>query len=381
MRLLNNTRYLIPLCVVVTLSAAEQTLSDQFYNAIRADNQQALTKLISSGADVNARDSRENTPLMYAAAVGSEDTMGKLLAAGADANAKNSFGSTALMWCTNDLAKVRLLLDKGADVNARSKPGFAPLFIAAAHDGNVDVIRLMLDRGANPKAPGPAGVTAALIRSAAANDTASARLLLEHGAVAKAKGLFGLTALHGAAQNGNGELVKLLLAQGADVNAQAEPVFGTVKNGDIGIGSLTPLIVAVSARSPETVRLLLGAGADINARDVRGMTPIMLAVATDHPNEQIVRMVLAKAPAMDARSKAGETALDWAIKFQNPAILPLIRNASKGIQPSKQEPVSITYAKLDTRAAVEKSVGILQKTTASFFREGGCISCHARQYH
>ena len=61
----------------------------------------------------------------------------------------------------------------------------------------------------------------------------------------------------------------------------------------------------------ETVRLLLQAGADVNVRDVRGMTPLMLAVASDHVNEQIVRMLLAKSPAMDAKSKAGETALDW----------------------------------------------------------------------
>ncbi len=103
MRSLKNTSILFALCLAGALYAA-QPLSEQFYNAIRSDNQAALAMLISS-ADVNARDSRENTPLMYAAAVGSLDTMKKLLAAGADVNAKNSFDSTAIMWCTNDLAK------------------------------------------------------------------------------------------------------------------------------------------------------------------------------------------------------------------------------------------------------------------------------------
>ena len=372
-----HVRILITLCLAGALHASEPALSEQFYNAIRSGNQTAVAKLLTGGADVNTRDSRGNTPLMYASAVGSEDMMRKLLAAGADVKARNSFESTALMWCASDLAKVRLLLDKGAGVNARTKQGFSPLFIAAAHDGNEDVVRLLLERGADTKAPGPAGATGALMMSARANDTASAKLLLENGAVAKAKGLAGFTALISAAGYGNTELVKLLLARGADVNAQSDPVFLKVKNGDIGIGSLTPLLLAVTTPSPETVRLLLDAGADVNVRDVRGMTPLMFAVASDHPNEKIVRMLLAKSPALDARSKAGETALDWAMKFQNPAILPLIRSASPGIEPAKREPVSVSYAKLDARAAVEKSVGMMQKAYTAFFREGGCVGCHA----
>jgi ankyrin repeat protein len=314
---------------------------------------------------------------MYAAAFGSHQMVRTLLTAGADAKAKNNLDSTALMWCTNDLAKVRLLLDRGADINARSKPGFSPLFIAAAHDGNVDVVRLLLERGAEPSAPGPAGVTAALIMAANANDTATARLLIEKGASAKAKGLASFTALIGAAGNGNAELVKLLLANGADVNAQSDPVFETVRKGNLEIGSLSPLILAVNTPSPETVRLLLDAGANVNARDVRGMTPLMLAVASDHANEKIVRMLLAKSPAVDVRSKHGESALDWALKIQDPVILPLIRKASPGVEPAPQKPVPVSLARLDARSAVTRGVDIMQRSYTTFFREGGCVGCHA----
>jgi ankyrin repeat protein len=357
--------------------AAELTVSDQFYNAIRSDNKAAVAKLLSGKADVNTPDTRGNTPLMYASAVGSIDMMRQLLAAGADVKAKNSFDSTALMWCTNNLEKVRLLLDKGADVNARSKQGSAPLFIASAHDGNRDVIQLLIDRGADTKAPGPAGATASLMMSARVNDIEAAKLFLAKGATPKAKGFAGFTALLNAAGNGNAELVKLLLDGGADVNAQSDPSFEKVKNGDIAIGNLTALLVSVTSNSPETVQMLLDAGADVNVRDVRGMTPIMLAVATDHSSEKIVRMLLAKSPAMDAKSKAGETALDWAVKFQNPSIEPLIRKASAGIQPAKREIAPVSHANLSTRAAVEKSVALMQKTNTSFFREGGCVGCHS----
>src|SRR5688572_9120255 len=370
-------RILIALCVVGGVTAAETDLGGQFYTAIRSDDHAAVGKLLAGGAGINMRDSRGNTPLMHAAAVGSQEMMRRLLAAGADAKAKNNFDSTSLMWCTNEPGKVRLLLDNGADVNARSQQGMSPLFIAAAHSGNVDVIRLLLERGADANAPGPAGLTAALIMSANANDIASAKLLLKKGANAKAKGAFGFTALIGAAGHGNPELVKLLRAHGADVNAQSDPVFETVKKGDLGIGSLTPLMLAVNTPSPETVQLLLNAGADVNARDVRGMTPLMLAVASDHANEKIVRMLLAKSAVADVKSKAGETALDWALKFRQPVILDLIQSASRGIEPAIPAPVSISHAKRDVRSAVKKGVDLMQSSYTSFFREGGCVGCHA----
>src|SRR2546423_15534215 len=111
--------FAVLLALTPLVHAAEANLSDQFYNAIRGDNRQAVTKMLADGADVNTRDARGNTPLMYAAAVGSTDVMRQLLARGADVNAKNSFDATALLWCSNNLDKVRLLVDHGANVNAR----------------------------------------------------------------------------------------------------------------------------------------------------------------------------------------------------------------------------------------------------------------------
>ena len=108
------------------------------------------------------------------------------------------------------------------------------------------------------------------------------------------------------------------------------------------------------------------------------MTPLMLAVATYHANEKIVQMLLAKHPATDVKSKANETALDWAAKFQHPSILPAVRKASPGVELVKRAPVEVPHGNRDARAAVEKSVALLQKANVTFFREGGCISCHAQ---
>src|SRR5205807_3794536 len=133
------------------------------------------------------------------------------------------------------------------------------------------------------------------------------------------------------------------------------------------------LLMAVTTGNMETVKLLLDAGADVNVKDVRHMTPLMLAVATDHPNETIVKMLLAKRPDTVVKSKANETALDWAAKFQHPSILPAVRKASPGIEAAKREPAAVAHANRDARAAVAKSVALLQKANVTFFREGGCI--------
>ena len=367
------------LCLLaLAANAAEPSLSDRFYQAIRVNDRPAIAQLLSGGADVNARDSRRDTPLMYAAAVGSADIMRKLIAAGADVNARNSFDTTAIMWCSDNLEKVKLLIAKGADVNAVAKPGRTPLLVAAAHNGNVEVVRLLIEKGADLKSP-DSGANAALAAAADANDTATVKLLLEHGADAKVAGRLGFTALMNAAGNGNAEVVRLLLARGPDVNAQSAPHGERpVKNGFVAIGSLTALLLSVTTGSAETVKLLLDAGADVNVRDVRGMTPLMLAVATDHPDERIVRMLIEKHAATDLKSNAGETALDWAAKFQHPSILPMIQKASPGVSLAKRQAPSVPHTDRNPREAVEKSVALVQKTTATFFREGGCISCHAQ---
>ena len=132
-------------------AALAQATGTPFYQAIRKNDISALRDLIGTSG-VDTRDRRGTTPLMYAAVAGSMDAMKLLLEAGADVNAKNAFDATALMWAAGDIGKVRLLLAKGADVNARSKIGRTPLVIAALHDGSSEIARLMLDKGAGLKA-------------------------------------------------------------------------------------------------------------------------------------------------------------------------------------------------------------------------------------
>lgn len=97
-----------------------------------------------------------------------------------------------LMWCTNNRDKVRLLVEKGADVNARSKQGRTPLLIASAYDGNLEVVQYLLEKGADLSKARDKMNSAPLIQAAAANDTATVKMLLQKGQDAAMKNADGL---------------------------------------------------------------------------------------------------------------------------------------------------------------------------------------------
>ena len=348
---------------------AEVGDADRFYKAIRND-EVATLKTLAKDPGTDVRDKRGTTPLMLAAAFGSIEAMKVLLDAGADVNAKNSFDATALMWCATDLAKVRLLVGKGADVNAKSKQGRTALLIAASSDGASEIVRFLLDKGADIKAAMANPANTPLIAAINANDTATVKLLLDRGE--STDGPAGAMGLMGAAANGNIAVMKMLLDRHADPNSISPPaVSGEVKNGKIQLGLFTPLLLAASYGGPEAVGLLLEKKANPNAQDVRGMTPLMLAIASDRPDPKVIRMLLDHGADPKIKSKNGENSIDWARKFNNPSIL-----SALDLKPETRD-VKLRTEPVTAKVALERSTALLQRSTSSFFVEGGCASCHA----
>ena len=336
-----------------------------FYLPIRNNDLAALRQFIRDPGPA-ARDARGNSPLMYAAALGSVDSMRLLLDAGADPNAANNFDATPLMWCAGDAAKVRLLLAKGAKVDARSKLGRTPLLIAAYNDRDIEAARLLLEKGADVNARGKDGVSV-LELAAAANNIELARILIAKGANVNNADELGFTALLNAAGNGdhNAAMVKLLIEHGAEVNAKSGDAVEIVKNGAIKLGHLTPLQLAAQANY-EATEALVQAGANINAKDVRNASPLVFAVATDRPNPKIVKLLLEKGADR-------EPALEWARRYQDPAILPLL-----GLSPAKLEDRAPAGSPRRTpHEAIAKALAVSQPTAAKFVMTGGCVSCHA----
>ena len=364
------------------LSAQAPPAADRFYQAVRQNDLSALRALVR-GEGVNATDTQGQTPLMLAAAFGSVDAVRTLLASGADVRAASSTGVTALHLAADDLTKARMLLDAGADVNAVSQLGRTPLIVAAAASESAAVVRLLVSRGAKVNASDASGLTP-LIAAASVDNRAAAALLLAQGADPHPKARIpqAATALMGAAVNGNAALVRSLLARKVDVAAVSAATGLPVKKGSLRFGTVTALHLAITAGSTEVVEALLKAGAPVNAGDTRGMTPLVFAVASDRPNAPIVRLLLAHGADLLVHSPDGESAIEWARKFNNPIVLTALGISptvdAAGAAPSMSSHPQSSDSAGSARAAVVRSLPLQRVASSSVMTDGGCSACHAQ---
>jgi ankyrin repeat protein len=353
-------------------------LAGDYLRVIRADNLKALKEMSSQSA-VQARDRLEWTPLHYAALYGSSEAVRILLEAGADPNARTLAQATPLMFAAYNLEKTRLLIEKGADVNAKAKDGTTPLYVAAGAQGNERTVRYLLEKGANPNEIRPSGADV-LMRAAAHEDATVIRLLLEKGLDARRAMQSGDTALTESILPGDHQNARILIEAGADANA-ATTDGGTVKNGPIDLFGITPLMLAAMLDEPAQLSTLIKAGAKLDTTDHRHMTALMLAVATDRANPANVKRLIDAGADLNLPDRNGETALDWARKYRNPEVLALLEKAGakeKGLPPEPRKPSDY---KPDAREAIARASELLAKSSEAFFPAGGgCLGCHHQPF-
>jgi ankyrin repeat protein len=360
--------------LIVCLPAVSPASTDDLIQANRNNDLTSIKAQLDKGADVNSADSHGSTLLMQAAAFGSADAVQLLLARGAEVNAKNQFEATALIWGANDPRKARLLIEKGADVNARSKRGRTPLMVAASCDGCAATVRLLLEKGADVKAKDQQGATA-LDTAVEADDIETIRLLIAKGADAAAADSSGFTPLMGAVTHCNLDAVRLILSKGADVNA-TNTSSGEVKFGKIQMIHLPALMWAAPGCSVDVMKTLLDAGAKVNEKDIRNMTPLMLAVASEKQDLAVIKLLLKAGADLNVKSNMGETALDWALKFGNPQVIGALRSAGavKGdpFTPPQRKPIESRTPSV----AIQSAMSVLQRGATEFFKQSGCVGCH-----
>jgi ankyrin repeat protein len=156
--------------------------------------------LIAHGATMDVRDVRGQTPLHWAAMTCNPDVMRVLLDAGADVHAVGALQYTPLMRVVDHilvkkeshLACVRLLIERGADVNARAEHGKTALMMATGR-GHIEIMRLLLDAGSDIEAKDEYGFTALALASTGLDGSVEAvALLKKYGArVNMAENIFG----------------------------------------------------------------------------------------------------------------------------------------------------------------------------------------------
>ena len=182
---------------VVSLPAHADDL-DGVVKAVKFDDIDAVQKSLKKGLDPNVTD-KDGMPLLVLAAREKSDKVAAALIADADTDVEklDRAGENAMMLAAlnGDLALVKLLIDKGAEVN---KKGWAPLHYAAAN-GHDDVVTLLIDNSAYLDAESPNGTTP-LMMAARGNHITTMKVLLDAGADARLKNQLGLTALDFAKQ-------------------------------------------------------------------------------------------------------------------------------------------------------------------------------------
>jgi cytohesin len=291
-------------------------------DAVKKSKLDAIAKLLK--ANPGCLDSRNyvppfvsHPPLHYARKA---NVATLLMDHGADPNGAGNHGVTPLhaaAW-RGDTAVCKLLLARGAKPGAKDKNGNTPLH-SAAHEGKVEAARLLVGltrEVANKEGKTPMDVAfdwrhiegnpdvIALLRAAGARDNvhdlaergdtaALARLLQSAPKVVHMKGGLGeLTPLHVAKDHAT---AMLLVERGAKVDAEASAI------------RHTPLHKAVEAGRLEVVRALLACGANVNATTPYGETPLHFAARGGYT--EIVLALLDKGADPEAGHERKRTAL------------------------------------------------------------------------
>lgn len=207
-------------------------------------------------------------------------------------------------------------------------------FYMAVIDGPAEKVAKMLEEGFDPNSTREGSPVTYLMTAANQGNVEIVKLLLEYGADHTVELTDGSTALSFAAQNGRLETVNLLLQLDPSPEQQHldKALLESARSGhpltskalveagsrihSQGQGGLTPLHYAARQGYPETTTMLIDLGADINRPDSTGRTPLMLAAWMAH--EQVTRLLLEKGAERNPVDFQGyrafyglEEATDW----------------------------------------------------------------------
>jgi ankyrin len=289
------------------VNTANDTGVTPLFLACTNRNAAMVERLLVADANPNAALLNGETVLMTCSRTGEIAAVKALLARGANVNAKEpSHGQTALMWAAAQKHPevVRALVQRGADVRARSRAypqtvtsevtqragreelnytvtrgGSTPLLFAA-RVGDAESARILIEAGADVNDALPNG-TSALVEAAHSGQQAVGVLLLEKGADPNAAAA-GYTALHAAVLRSGLDLVKALLAHGANPNAQITQGTPVRRNSEdfelpATLVGATPYLLAAKFLEVDIMRALAAGGADPRLAMKTGATPLMAA--------------------------------------------------------------------------------------------------------
>ncbi|MBN2444357.1 MAG: ankyrin repeat domain-containing protein [Spirochaetales bacterium] len=290
----------------------DDDLHKQLINAIWGKDLQKVVAAFEKGAWANPPEGKD-IPIFIAARMGSVQIVRFLIEQGADVNAKDSTDLTPLSQaCGGSYPEVaKLLMDNGAVADSN-------VFMAASIHQHPEIMKLLhkekLKQGSprlRKKGPGPD-----LIRAASKGDSDGVKKALEAGADVNSRDDDGASGLYWACRKGHVDIVKLLVEKKADTNAATTTQW-------------TPIMEAAMTDNPEIVTCLIKHGADVNAATKSGATALIFASAEGYPEVVTLLLEHGADPSVIIHSdqNKGMTAYAFARKNGHTKIMTLLKDA------------------------------------------------------
>ena len=385
------------------LLKSEIDATNAIHSASRKGNKNLVKICLDLGADANSRlfqDERGRTPLYeavmndasdvhghhgscidYACSCSSLETIQLLLDRGADPNAKQIGGESVLHKALSfGEAYVRLLLSFGAHVNARNERQQSVLDLAVdTSDRMIDILveyDVKIDDGDIED-------QTALLKSVqkTSGDGARVKTLIGHGANVHAKDKAGRTVLHHLRSSSDGTL-RQLLELGVDVNAKDKhdkTALGlAVRAGDnvkfrlllefganLGAEGEPPLIEAAARGNLELVTMLLRMGSDPNDLGISKLSALSSAV--DDQNKEVVSALLEAEADPNLLDKTFLTPLGRAVQNEDKDIGEILIRAGAAIQRPHPIPYDPVYLAISSNDVSMLKFLIQQGADASTF--------------
>ena len=264
-----------------------QTPSGQLATVIQEGRRAAALAMIKAGADVNQAQPDGTRPIHWAVYRVDHELVDALIAKKARVDVANEFGHTPLAEAVRqgDARIVKTLLGAGSGTEGANADGQTALMVAIKN-GELPVFQMLIDAGAKVNVVEKVQDQTPLMWAAAATRNAA-------------------------------EMVKVLIAKGATVNARARftdwpsQITSEPRAQYHAYGGLTPLLYAARGGCYACVEALVAAGADVNLPTPEGVSPIM--VALDNGHNGVARLLMERGGNPHVWDVYGRTALYIAV--------------------------------------------------------------------
>ncbi|MBN1974174.1 MAG: ankyrin repeat domain-containing protein [Sedimentisphaerales bacterium] len=272
-------------------------VKETLFSAVSSGNIDEIKRLISEGANLEARDDGDYTALIRAVPRNQKEIIEFLLDKGADIEAKQEHGATALACAAyaGNTEMAEFLIEHGANIEAMTLYGESPL-CRSVGQGHIDTAALLISKGANINTL-HYGITLVNVAMMQHKDEMLKFLIT--------KDLY-IPPIHVSSYIGELTKVREYLSQGINVNLQDK-------------GGFTPLQCAVLGGHKDIVDILLSNGAEVDLKDKNGLTPLFLANTID-----MAVLLLGAGANPKTTNMFGNTMLHRAVNGRNMEIIELL---------------------------------------------------------